>query len=105
MSRGRGIVQRRLIEAIQGEPCRLFAVEELAEIAFPGELVERKHAVSVRRALKSLPGLDLYRAGRSSTPVGGVTCAACWISVASCAGGCTLEFAKTRAGPNAGGEG
>ena len=69
MSRGPGIVQRRLIAAIQGEPGRLFTVEELAEIAFPGEPIERKHLVSVRRALKNLPGLDphLYKAGKSCT--------------------------------------
>ena len=69
MSRGLGVVQRRLIAALQAEPKRLFTVEELAEIAFPGEPIERKHWVSVRRALKNLPGLDphLYRAGKSST--------------------------------------
>ena len=60
MSRGPGIVQRRLIAAFQSEPTRHFTVEQLAEIVFPGEQIERKHAVSVRRALKKLPGLDLY---------------------------------------------
>jgi len=59
MSRGPGIVQRRLIAALQNEPTRRFTVEQLAEIAFPGEQIERKHAGSVRRALKNLPGLDL----------------------------------------------
>ena len=64
-----GVVQRRLVAALQAEPKRLFTVEELAEIAFPGEPIERKHAVSVRRALKNLPGLDphLYPAGKSGT--------------------------------------
>jgi len=60
MSRGPGIVQRRLIAAFQSEPTLRFAVEQLAEIAYPGEQIERKHAVSVRRALKNLPGLDLF---------------------------------------------
>ena len=66
MSRGPGIVQRRLIAALQNEPTRRFTVEQLAAIAFPGEQIERKHAVSVRRALKNLPGLDLEscRAGK-----------------------------------------
>ena len=69
MSRGAGVVQRRLIAAFPIEPGRRFTVEELAEIAFPGEPVERKHEVSVRRALKNLPGLDLhfYPAGTSGT--------------------------------------
>ncbi len=60
MSRGPGIVQRRLIAAFQCEPTQHFTVEQLAEIAFPGEQIERKHAVSVRRALKDLPGLNLH---------------------------------------------
>ena len=74
MSRGAGVVQRRIIAALQAEPMRLFTVEELAEIAFPGEPIERKHLVSVLRALKNLPGLDphLYPAGRV-TPVVGAT--------------------------------
>ncbi len=60
MSPGAGIVQRKLIAAFQIEPERRFTVEELAEIAFPDEPIERKHAVSVRRALKNLPGLGLH---------------------------------------------
>ena len=69
MSRGAGIVQRRLVAAIQAEPKRLFTVEELAKIVFPDELIERKHLVSVRRALKNLPGLEphVYPAGKSGT--------------------------------------
>jgi len=31
----------------------------LAEIVFPGEPIERKHEVSVRRALNNLPDLEL----------------------------------------------
>ena len=69
MSRGVGIVQRGLIAAFQGEPGRRFTVEELAEIAFPGEPIERKHLVSVRRALENLPGLNLHfhKAGKSGS--------------------------------------
>jgi hypothetical protein len=69
MSRGPGVVQRRMIEAIQGEPARRFTVGQLAEIAFPGEPIERKHAVSVRRALKNLSDLELrsYKACKSCT--------------------------------------
>ncbi len=68
MSRGLGVVQRRLIAALQAR--RRFTVEELAEIAFPGEPIERKHLVSVRLALnklKNLPGLALHfhKAGKS----------------------------------------
>ena len=59
-------MQRRLIAVFQVEPGRR-TVEELAEIAFPGETIERKHLVSVRRALKTLPDLDLHshKAGES----------------------------------------
>jgi hypothetical protein len=66
MSRGLGTVQRSLIAAL-AESGRRFTVKELAEVAFPGELIERKHKVSVRRALKNLAGLDLHfsRAGES----------------------------------------
>ena len=68
MSRGPGVVQRRLIAAFR-EPGRRFTVEELVEIAFPGEPIERKHAVSVRRALKKLPGLklDFHKASKTGT--------------------------------------
>ena len=47
MSRGLGVVQRGLIGAFHVEPERLFTVEELVEIAFRGEPIERKHWVSV----------------------------------------------------------
>lgn len=66
MSRGPGVVQRSLIAAIH-ERGRRFTVEELAEIAFPGEPIERKHLVSVRRALENLPGLHFHKAGKSGT--------------------------------------
>jgi hypothetical protein len=59
MSRGLGTVQRNLIAALN-ESGRRFTIEELAEIAFPGELIERKHEVSVRRALNNLRGPDLH---------------------------------------------
>jgi hypothetical protein len=69
MSRGAGVVQRRLVEALRAEPTRRFTVKKLAEIAFPGVTIERSHEVSVRRALKSQPGVELnfYKAGKGST--------------------------------------
>lgn len=69
MSCGLGIVQGRLIAAFQAEPGRRFKVVELAELAFPGEPIEHKHEVSVRRALRNLPGLKLHfqKAGKSGT--------------------------------------
>jgi hypothetical protein len=68
MSRGAGVVQRRLIAALD-ELGRRFTAEALAEIAFPGEPIERKHLVSVRRALANMPGLKLHfqRTGESGT--------------------------------------
>ena len=68
MSRGPGVVQRRLIAAFQVETGRR-TVKEFAEIAFPGETIERKHLASVRRALKNLPDLhrDFHKAGKTGT--------------------------------------
>jgi hypothetical protein len=64
MSRGPGIVQRRLRAALQGEPARHFTVEELAAVAFPSEPVGRAQLASVRRALKGL-AVTRFRVGRS----------------------------------------
>ena len=102
MSRGAGNVQRNLIATFQGEPGRRFKVVELAEIAFPGEPIEHKHEVSVRRALRNLPGLKLHfqRTGESGTRGWALPRAALGISIASNAGSCRLVqgngFADTR---------
>jgi len=57
-------VQRRLLNALQGEPARRFTIEELATHAFNDEMIVRAHLVSVRRALKALP-VDRCRNGRA----------------------------------------
>lgn len=54
MSRGLGVVQRRLIAALQAEPSRWFTVLDLAEVVY-GEPVERKHLEAVRRVLRRWP--------------------------------------------------
>ena len=64
MSRGAGIIQRRLQATLEGEPNRRFTIEELAARAFPGEAIGRAQLVSVRRALGTLP-IQRCRAGRS----------------------------------------
>ena len=64
MSRGSGVVQRRLQATLEGEPKRRFTIEELAARAFPGEAIGRAQLVSVRRALGALP-VERCRAGRS----------------------------------------
>ena len=66
VSRGLGVVQRRLIAAFESEPTRHFTIRELAELAFPGTPIERKHEVSVRRTVRNLPDLNLHfcRAGK-----------------------------------------
>jgi hypothetical protein len=61
MSRGPGIVQRRLLATLQAEPGRWFTIAELAEVAFPGD---HRHLSSVRRALEGLPGLHRAREGQ-----------------------------------------
>jgi hypothetical protein len=97
MGLGPGVVQRRLVAALQAEPKRRFTVDELAEIVFPGELIERKHEVSVRRVLKDLPGLDLHfrKVGRAA-PWLALSRVACRLSVASSAAGCNLECVTAR---------
>jgi len=49
MSGGPGVVQRRLIAAFQVESHRRSTVEQLAEIAVPGEVIEREHKSVCRR--------------------------------------------------------
>jgi hypothetical protein len=68
MSRGLGAVQRRLVAVFRCQPGRRFTIAQLAEIAYPGEPIERKHLVSVGRALKNLPNLnlDLWRSRRGT---------------------------------------
>ena len=59
-------------------------VEELAEIAFPGKLIERKHLVSVRRAWRTCLAFTSIRQVRVAPMVGATV--AQGISVASNAG-------------------
>ena len=57
MSRGPGHLPRRLLSALQAEPNRRFTVEELAELAYPGEEIDRSRLSSTRRVLNGLSGL------------------------------------------------
>ena len=69
MSRGPGIIQRRIMAALQAEPARWFTVMELVVIAYPDEgMVEKTHLESVRRALK---GLKVNRRRDGKRRVGG----------------------------------
>ncbi len=65
MSRGSGIVQRRLIAAFKSNPAKHFTVEDLAKLVYPDETFARKHAVAIRRALRALENLHRCRAGSS----------------------------------------
>jgi hypothetical protein len=69
MSRGLGKVQLSLIAALEAQPNRHFTVIELAQAAFPGVAIKRKHEVSVRRALGKLPETKLHslRGGKSGS--------------------------------------
>ncbi len=67
VSRGLGIVQRRLIAVFESNPQKRFSVKDLAELVYPGEILERKHEVAILRAMKAINGLDKIRAGRWST--------------------------------------
>ena len=63
MSRGPGRLQRELVAVFEADPARRFTIEELAALAYPGEVFKRDHAVCIRRALKTLPGLVKGRRG------------------------------------------
>jgi hypothetical protein len=64
MSRGPGIIQRRIMAALQAEPARWFTVMELVVIAYPDEgMVEKTHLTSVWRALQGLK-VKRWRAGK-----------------------------------------
>jgi hypothetical protein len=54
MSRGRGIVQRRIVAAFEDQPGKRFTVDELAALAYPGVAIERKHKEGVRHALNKM---------------------------------------------------
>jgi hypothetical protein len=67
MSRGPGVIQRRIVAALQAEPGRWFTVMELAFVAYPDEgMVEKKHFVSVRRALSGMK-VKRRRSGKRRT--------------------------------------
>jgi hypothetical protein len=66
MSRGLGIVQMRILTALQAELGKQFTVEQLCSLVFPGEVIQTKHRQSVRRAIRCLRktnGLQVIRAG------------------------------------------
>lgn len=63
MSKGRGIIQRRILAATEAEPSRVFTVETLAAVVYAGEPIKEKHLSSVRRALRTLPELWKGRSG------------------------------------------
>ncbi len=72
MSRGAGSVQRGIIAAFEAAPGRRFTVEELAAEVYLGQEIERKHLVSVRRALdKVVPKLGLARSRAGKSGQGG----------------------------------
>jgi hypothetical protein len=63
MSKGPGIVQRRILAAVEAEPSRVFQVLALAAIVYPNATIEEKHLVCVRRAISKMPQLKKGRDG------------------------------------------
>lgn len=62
MSRGPGHVQRTIAAVFVAEPSRAFRVSELAELVYPGEVIEKRHTDAVDRAIRKLiPVLGLRR--------------------------------------------
>ena len=71
MSRGPGHVQRAIASAFAAHPHRQFTHRQLAEIAYPGEEISKKHTDAVNRALLKIAerlGLHCCQAGRAKHP-------------------------------------
>ena len=51
MSRGPGRIDRSIRDAMELAPSNFFSVLDLAKIAYPEAVIERRHMQSVRRAL------------------------------------------------------
>jgi hypothetical protein len=60
MGRGPGGVERRLKEIFESEPNGVFSTETLCRLVYPGiKSVQKKHRVSVLRAIKNLAGRSM----------------------------------------------
>lgn len=83
MSKGPGIIQRRVVEAFEASPNAWLSIDDLAAHCYPGEAVEKKHRDSVGRAVRAMTGIRrmtrgldtgaghkvLYRLGSSNLSV------------------------------------
>lgn len=54
MSKGAGVVEQKLRAIFARDPRDTFTTTELCEAAYPGKKVQKKHRVSVLRAIKRL---------------------------------------------------
>jgi hypothetical protein len=61
MSRGPGHVARAIAEHLAAHPSQEFTIGELAAIAYPGALIEKKHRVAAARAVNKLAPERLKR--------------------------------------------
>lgn len=67
-----GRVKRAIAAAFEIDPARRATVAELAAIAYPGALIEKRHLDATDRALRSLaPALGLTRCRIGSPETGG----------------------------------
>jgi len=65
MSKGPGRIERTIRAAFADSPSRIYSVEQLAELAYPGvNCVEKKHRVAVIRAARAAG----WRCGQSEAP-------------------------------------
>lgn len=79
MSRGAGRIQRALIDICERESDNAFTVEDLCDRIFSGNRIEKKHRVSVLRALRSLASeTGKYRVLRSRHKGGGLILYDAW---------------------------
>ncbi len=83
-------MQRRLTDALQGEPIRRFTIEQLAEIDFRASRSPEAYGERAPGLKKNSPASIFTRCGQlSRAPTAGVTSWACGISVLSAAIDCT----------------
>jgi hypothetical protein len=68
MSRGPGIIEQRLVAAVEKALGRTFTIEELTARAYPGEELTRDRLDTVRRVARKLAERRSWYVGRDAGP-------------------------------------
>lgn len=70
MSRGYGRTQRALMMAFEGQPNKLFGIDELVAVVYEGQTVTQIHRDYINAVMRKLApalGIKKYRSGRSGS--------------------------------------